>query len=127
MESIVLAIHVVLAVAIVALVLVQQGKGSSIGASFGGGSSNTVFGSQGSFSFFAKLTSGAIALFFVTSLVLAWVAQREFYGQSSDVNQLLETIQEKATRGETLPGETLPVAPDTAEPKAPEQIELPTE
>ena len=108
MEAIVLAVHVVLALGIIALVLVQQGKGSSMGASFGGGSSNTVFGSQGSMSFFAKITSGAVALFFVTSLFLAWVAQQQYFGQSTGVNQLLETIQENAASGETLPGEQLP-------------------
>ena len=113
MESIILSVHVVLAIAIVVSVLVQQGKGSNMGASFGGGGSNTVFGSQGSTSFFAKLTNGAILCFFVTSLLLAWGAQQTYQGQPSDVNKLLETIQENAASGESLPGEAVPQVVDT--------------
>lgn len=93
METIVLTIHIVLAVVIIALVLMQQGKGAGMGASFGSGASGTVFGSQGSVSFFTKITSLCIMLFFVTSLLLAWVAQRQYYGQASGVNELLQTIE----------------------------------
>ena len=74
MEQIVLIIHVFAAISIVALVLLQQGKGSDVGAAFGSGSSNTMFGSQGSLPFFMKLTAVCAAVFFLTSLFLAHLA-----------------------------------------------------
>ena len=74
MEQIVLIIHVVAAISIVALVLIQQGKGSDVGAAFGSGSSNTMFGSQGALPFFMKLTASCALVFFLTSLYLAHLA-----------------------------------------------------
>ena len=70
MFELVLLLHVVFACVLVILILLQQGKGADMGAAFGSGSSNTVFGSQGPASFLMKLTGGLMALFFVTSLVL---------------------------------------------------------
>ncbi|MFK7161702.1 preprotein translocase subunit SecG [Marinospirillum sp. MEB164] len=77
MHTVVLMIHVVLAVALVVLVLMQQGKGAEAGASFGGGASNTVFGSLGPLGFFGKATSWLAAGFFVTSLGLAYLAGKQ--------------------------------------------------
>lgn len=76
MESFVLIVHVLVAVAIVGLILIQQGKGADMGASFGAGSSQTVFGSAGSAGFLVKLTAGLTAIFFVTSLTLAIYAKK---------------------------------------------------
>ena len=70
MQQIVLAIHLIVAFLLVALILMQQGKGSDIGASFGSGASQTVFGSQGSTSFLVKIIAGLVAVFFITSLFL---------------------------------------------------------
>ena len=58
-------IHILLALSLIGLIFIQQGKGSDIGASFGSGASNTMFGSQGSFSFLFKLTAAFVFLFFV--------------------------------------------------------------
>ncbi len=77
MQAIILMIHVALAIALVALVLLQQGKGAEAGASFGGGASQTVFGSRGSSSFLATLTGVLAAAFFVTSLGLAYLASSQ--------------------------------------------------
>lgn len=77
MEAIVLIIHVLMALAIIGLVLIQQGKGADAGASFGGGASQTVFGSQGSGSFFGKLTAIFAVVFFATSFALAYVASEK--------------------------------------------------
>ena len=74
MIEIVLIIHIIIAIAIVALVLLQQGKGANMGAAFGSGASNTLFGSRGPASFLMKLTGGLVALFFVTSLTLGHLA-----------------------------------------------------
>ncbi|MCK0715072.1 preprotein translocase subunit SecG [Chromohalobacter sarecensis] len=72
----VLLVHVAIAIALVVLVLLQQGKGADAGASFGGGASQTVFGSQGSGNFLAKLTGVLAAVFFATSLGLAYMVSQ---------------------------------------------------
>ena len=75
MQTLVVVFHVVVAVAIVALVLLQQGKGADAGASFGAGASQTVFGSSGSGSFLVRATTVAAVAFYATSLVLAIYAR----------------------------------------------------
>ncbi len=75
MESMVLIVHFFLALAIIGLILLQQGKGAEMGASFGSGGANTVFGSAGGFSFFAKLTAILSTLFFISSFALAILAR----------------------------------------------------
>lgn len=76
METLVVVLHVVIAVALVALVLIQQGKGADAGAAFGGGASQTVFGSQGSGSFLTRFTTFLAIAFFVTSFSLAIFAKQ---------------------------------------------------
>ena len=63
MQNVLLAIHVLLAVGLVGLVLIQQGKGADMGAAFGAGASGTVFGSQGSGNFLSRLTAYIAAAF----------------------------------------------------------------
>ncbi|HOC45977.1 MAG: preprotein translocase subunit SecG [Syntrophorhabdaceae bacterium] len=65
-------IHVIIAIGLILIVLLQTGRGSDIGAAFGGGSSQTLFGSSGSTGFMTKLTTIAAVVFMVTSLVLAY-------------------------------------------------------
>ncbi len=72
--GIILFIHVLLCVALIGLVLLQQGKGASMGAAFGSGASGTVFGSRGPAGFLMKLTAFLVAAFFVTSLLLGYMA-----------------------------------------------------
>ena len=71
MISIVQILCVVLAIAIVALVLLQQGKGSDLGSAFGGGSSNSMFGAVGPSNFLGKLTAFIAALFLILNLAQA--------------------------------------------------------
>jgi len=73
-QTIVLIAHVGFALLIIALVLLQRGKGADAGTGFGAGASGTVFGSRGSATFFSRATAVLAALFFVTSLVLAYLA-----------------------------------------------------
>ncbi|MGH1487174.1 MAG: preprotein translocase subunit SecG [Cellvibrionaceae bacterium] len=77
MENIVIIVHVLVALAIIGLILIQQGKGAEAGASFGGGASQTVFGSQGGGNFFSKLTGILAFVFFVTSFSLAVIAKNK--------------------------------------------------
>jgi len=75
MESILLVVHVIVALLIIGLIMLQQGKGAEMGASFGAGASQTVFGAVGSGNFFSRLTAVLVAVFFVTSFVLAIMAK----------------------------------------------------
>lgn len=75
METIVIIVHLLIALAIIGLILMQQGKGAEAGASFGGGASQTVFGSQGGSNFFAKATAVLAFVFFATSFSLAIIAK----------------------------------------------------
>jgi preprotein translocase subunit SecG len=65
-------LHVLVSIALILIVLLQTGRGSEIGAAFGSGSSQTIFGSSGSSGFMTKLTTIAVVIFMVTSLVLAY-------------------------------------------------------
>lgn len=77
MENILLLVHLLTALAIIGLILMQQGKGAEMGASFGAGASQTLFGSGGSGNFFSRLTAIAATVFFVTSFSLAVVAKHQ--------------------------------------------------
>jgi preprotein translocase subunit SecG len=74
--QVVLVIHVMIAIALIGLILIQHGKGADAGAAFGSGASATVFGSQGSASFLTRTTGILAAGFFVTSLSLAYVIRQ---------------------------------------------------
>lgn len=76
MYQLIFIIHVLAAICIIALVLVQQGKGATTGAAFGSGASQTVFGSRGSGSFLLRVTIGFAILFFATSVVLNRMATK---------------------------------------------------
>lgn len=76
MENLILIVHTLTALAIIALILMQRGKGAEAGASFGGGASQTVFGSAGGGNFFTRMTAIAATIFFITSFSLAVVAKR---------------------------------------------------
>ena len=77
MEQIILIVHMVAAVAIVGLILIQQGKGADMGASFGAGGSNTVFGPAGSGNVLTRATGILATLFFATSFGLVRCRQAE--------------------------------------------------
>jgi len=77
METLILVVHVLVAVALIGLVLLQHGKGADAGAAFGSGASQTVFGSQGSGSFLTKLTTWLAIVFFITSFSLAVFAKQK--------------------------------------------------
>lgn len=75
MEQFIILAHVVAALVIIGLILIQQGKGADAGVSMGGGSSNTVFGAAGGGNLLTRMTAFAVAAFFVTSIGLAIVAK----------------------------------------------------
>ena len=77
MYQVLTVFHVVVALAIIGLVLLQQGRGADAGAGFGGGASNTVFGARGTASFLSRTTAIMAALFFTTSILLAYLGSRQ--------------------------------------------------
>lgn len=87
-HTLILVAHVVVAVALIALVLLQQGKGADAGAAFGSGASATMFGSRGSASFLSRTTAALATVFFVTSLTLAY-----FSTQTSAPKSIVERVQ----------------------------------
>jgi preprotein translocase subunit SecG len=110
-ETGILLVHVAVAVALVVLVLLQQGKGADAGAAFGGGSSQTVFGSSGGVGFMVKLTAVLAALFFVTSFALAMYAkQRAEVG----VQEGVPMVEESSSASGEQNGEGSGQAPDIA-------------
>ncbi|MCC5858155.1 MAG: preprotein translocase subunit SecG [Ectothiorhodospiraceae bacterium] len=93
MGQIILVVHVVIAVTIVVLVLLQHGKGADAGAAFGSGASSTVFGSRGSASFLVKVTALLATGFFLTSLTLAMIASRQAAPPASVVDLVDEHVE----------------------------------
>ncbi|MBC7984720.1 MAG: preprotein translocase subunit SecG [Candidatus Obscuribacterales bacterium] len=85
-----LVIHMLCAVGIVGLVLLQRGKGAEAGAGFGAGASGTVFGARGSGSFLSHMTAILAAVFFITSLSLAYLGGKPT-GQSSVMDRVQTT------------------------------------
>ena len=73
METLVWFVHVMSAVALIVLVLVQHGKGADMGAAFGTGSAGSLFGSSGSANFLSRSTAVAATIFFITSLSLTYI------------------------------------------------------
>lgn len=74
MSLVLIFIHVVVCIALIMIVLLQTGKGADMGAAFGGGSSQTLFGSTGASTFLSKATTVAAIVFMVTSLALAYIS-----------------------------------------------------
>ncbi|MGE0483317.1 MAG: preprotein translocase subunit SecG [Gammaproteobacteria bacterium] len=87
--SILLAVHLVLAVLLIGIILMQQGKGATAGAAFGSGASATVFGARGSASFLTRTTAVLAALFLANSMLLA-----HLYGRTLESSSLLDRVDE---------------------------------
>ncbi len=110
LTNILLVIHLIVAVAIVILVLLQQGKGSDMGAAFGGGSSQSLFGARGSANFLSRATSILVTVFFVSSLTLAYLYTRQIDSTSvTDDTPITDTIESAA---ETPEESDIPAAPE---------------
>ena len=89
MNAFVIAIHLVACFILVAVVLLQHGKGADIGSAFGGGASQTVFGGRGAGNFLTKLTAGAAVAFMLTSLTLSY-----FSAPTSLLDEISDDVEE---------------------------------
>jgi preprotein translocase subunit SecG len=116
MTVLLLTLHVLVCIALIIIVLLQAGKGAEIGASFGSGSSQTVFGATGGKNFMTRLTTGAAVIFMLTSLTLAY-----FYGQPGSSSVMPATVPTQVPQSTApapmapSPAEQAPVAPSPAE------------
>ena len=123
MFSALLIVQVLIALAIIALVLLQQGKGADMGAAFGAGSAGTVFGARGGGSFLTRTTAVLATLFFLNSILLssplvrddkdpgASVTERVAPPPASDMPEVEQTDEPSGD----LPPADLPEAPESAE------------
>ena len=106
--SLVLSIHIIVGLCVIVLVLLQHGKGADMGAAFGSGASGSLFGASGSANFMSRLTAGLAAVFFVTSLSLAYLA-----------------MHKPGAAGSVMDNATLPVTSPTATPATPPAANTP--
>jgi preprotein translocase subunit SecG len=106
--TIILVVHIIVCVALILIILLQSGKGADIGAAFGGGSSQTVFGSTGATPLLSKITIGAAVAFMMTSIVLTYFSGRVVVKERSIVSE------------QSVPAVPIPGAlPSPGEPSAP--------
>ncbi len=103
METLVWVVHVITAVVLIGLVLMQHGKGADMGAAFGTGSAGSLFGSSGSANFLSRSTAVAATLFFITSLSLTYI-----YSHPSQQQGVMDKVNPAAAQTEPA---ALPAAP----------------
>ena len=121
MQTILVVMHLILAISIVTLVLLQHGKGADAGAAFGSGASATVFGAKGSASFLSRATAIMATLFFATSMALAY-----FSSQTGEQQGIMDTVELPATEVPVATIETSEIPAPPVELGAPaEQSDLP--
>jgi preprotein translocase subunit SecG len=106
--SLLLTVHILVALAIIGLVLMQHGKGADMGAAFGSGASGSLFGATGSSNFLSHATAVLAAVFFVTSLSLAYVASSK---PKTTGSVMQETVQSQAVSQPAPAGSETPAAP----------------
>jgi preprotein translocase subunit SecG len=109
--SLLLTVHILVALVIIVLVLMQHGKGADMGAAFGSGASGSLFGSSGSANFMSRTTGVLAAVFFVTSLTLAYVASNK---PKTSGSLMQETVQLPPVSQPAPAGGETPVTPADA-------------
>lgn len=108
LQTLAVVFHVLLAVGIVAIVLLQRGKGADAGAGFGAGASGTVFGARGSASFLSRTTAVLATLFFLTSLGLTYL-----FSQHKTATSVVDTVKQEAPAPVTSPAQMPSLPPST--------------
>ena len=120
MHTLVLVLHILAAVGIVVLVLLQHGKGADMGAAFGSGSAGSLFGSAGAANFLSRTTAILATVFFVTSLGLTY-----FHSTTSRSGGVTESLSAPAGSTDVKPATPAPSAPAPAAPEKPASPEIP--
>jgi preprotein translocase subunit SecG len=109
-------IHVIVCVALIMIVLLQTGKGADIGAAFGGGGSNTLFGTTGASTFLSKATTIAAVIFMVTSLSLAYLSSHR---TASSVVTEAPAVETQAPQTGAAPAPAPPAGQNETKPETP--------
>ena len=112
MSILLIVLHVTVSIALVMIVLLQTGKGADMGAAFGGGSSQTLFGSTGASSFLSKATTVVAIVFMLTSLALAYLSSNKRGG--SIVTDTAAPVEQQALP--SSPPESPSSQPESAQP-----------
>ncbi len=107
MENLVWVVHVITAVVLIGLVLIQHGKGADMGAAFGSGSAGSLFGSSGSANFLSRSTAIAATIFFITSLSLTYI-----YSRPSKEQSVLDKVDVQKLQQQAVPA---PAAADAGD------------
>ena len=116
-----IVLHVLVALAIIGLVLLQHGKGADMGSGFGGGASGSLFGATGSANFLSRTTAVLAAIFFVLSLALAYTATRKPASEGGGVIDVIRQreAEKPAPKAEEKPGaQPAPAAPAPGAPES---------
>ena len=125
MYVVLVILHILVALIMVGVILLQSGKGAEIGAAFGG-SSQTVFGSRGASSFLSKMTAVAATIFMITSLTLAIVSKRQNYASTLGLDKPAPgSSAPAASDAPGLPAPTQPMADHPRDPGAPASTPAP--
>ena len=124
LTTLLIVLHVLVALAIIGLVLLQHGKGADMGSGFGGGASGSLFGATGSANFLSRTTAVLAAIFFVLSLALAYTATRKPAAEGGGVIDVIRQreAEKPAPKAEEKPAaesdkSAAPAAPAPAESK----------
>jgi preprotein translocase subunit SecG len=127
LRGVILGVHVLLALMIIGLVLLQRGKGAEAGAGFGSGASGTVFGARGTSTLFSKLTAVFAALFFVTSLSLAYLGSHATVEPTSVLERAAQAAAAAPSKAPppAMTPSTTPAATPTPAPVEPKPTEPP--
>jgi preprotein translocase subunit SecG len=112
--TLVLTIHVLVAISIIFLVLLQHGKGADMGAAFGSGSSGSLFGATGSANFLSRTTAALAAVFFLTSLGLAYLATHR--PQTTGVGSVMQGVTAPPPAAAPKPAGDVPQPADAPKP-----------
>ena len=123
MTTILIIVHVIVCVALIMIVLLQTGKGADMGAAFGGGGSQTLFGSTGASTFLSKATTGAAIIFMLTSLALAYLSSHRT--ADSIIQSTPPPVEQQAPVTQGNVGAEESTAPATPEQAAPQESKEP--
>jgi preprotein translocase subunit SecG len=125
MEIVILVLHVLAAIGIVGLVLLQHGKGADVGAAFGSGASGSIFGASGSANFLSRATAILALVFFLTSLGLTYFSSRKSDTRGVMADHPVSTQKVPGQIPGQTPGQAAPVAPPVVPGEAGRAQEVP--
>ena len=123
LTTVLIVLHVLVALAIIGLVLLQHGKGADMGSGFGGGASGSLFGATGSANFLSRTTAVLAAVFFFLSLALAYTATRKPAEEGGGVIDVIRQREQQVPAPSQKPAADVPKPPAQSQDATPAQRE----